>query len=350
MPQNTNVSIGGFFSSSTFTIYNKDGSASSLPPLTNTATAGKQNANVVVYNTDGVALWATKMGGKQYNNNDNTQAQAVTLDKDGNVYVIGIFSCSELTIYDAPGNTSTLPPIKFPEYLQSSSGITFLIKYDPLGKALWAIKIGGNINNGTFVQGNSITTDSTGNVYVTGEFTSFVLPILNADNTETIPPLQNIFNNILSFLIKYNAEGQAIWATKTQAKTEGNVYYSEGSSIFIDKNENVYINGIYNSALLYIYNADQKYALCSPLHNTGSEINSNIFIIKYNAQGEALWATTQGGNTNNDNCYINTTNALVIDAYDNLYTTGSFSNAFFYVKNADNTDASFKKYSWLKQY
>ena len=88
------------------------------------------------------------------------------------------------------------------------------------------------------------------------------------------------------FIVKYTSEGVALWATHI-AGAGGEI----GTSITTDQEGNVYIGGLYESNPLQIYNAD---GTLSPLvlTNTGSEGNS--FIVKYDSNGFALWASKTG--------------------------------------------------------
>lgn len=114
--------------------------------LTNTSSAAT-DIFLAKYDISGNFKWAKKAGGSNYD-----APNSVAADVSGNVYVTGFYSS---------------PSISFGSTTFTSSGITrtFLVKYDSLGNILWAKSpIGGS-------QAYCVTTDSGGNVFITGNYT-----------------------------------------------------------------------------------------------------------------------------------------------------------------------------------
>ena len=83
---------------------------------------------------------------------------SVSADKLGNVFVTGTFSGSTITF----GNFTLT---------NSDSSDVYIVKYNSLGNVLWAKSAGGNAANGDN-EGYSVSTDSIGNVFLTGYFNS----------------------------------------------------------------------------------------------------------------------------------------------------------------------------------
>jgi hypothetical protein len=198
----------------------------------------------------------------------------VCTDIFGNAYVIGYF-------------TDT---VSFGSYTLVSAGSTdiFLVKYDSFGNILWARSAGGiNAEEGLWV-----TTDLSGNVYITGFFQS---PTVTFDSYT----LTNVGNTNI-FIVKYDSSGNVLWA-----KSEGGSADDYGYSIATDAFANVFITGRFSSSHLIL----GSYAL----NNAG---NWDIFLAKYDSSGNVLWAKSAGGaDTDEGVC-------TAADAAGNVYITG----------------------------
>lgn len=106
------------------------------------------------YNPRGQAVWAKKVSDSNLD-----FGKAITVDKEGNIYLTGGFSGT------ARFGTSTL--------VSNGFGDMFVAKYNPEGDLIWIQKGGGTV----FTIGQSIAVDTDGNSYVTGYFraTSFLV-------------------------------------------------------------------------------------------------------------------------------------------------------------------------------
>jgi hypothetical protein len=200
---------------------------------------------------------------------------STTTDQSNNVYVGGVYASEPFLIYSAGSSVADLS-------LNDPNGSeAFLVKYDSNGIALWATHVGG----ASFDVGNSVTVDQTNNVYISGSYVSSQIFIYNADGQLSGLSL-NVTGTTDAFLVKYDSNGFALWATHIS-----NVSDTVFSTIKTDLDGNVYIGGAYTSANLSIYNADGQ---LSPLilTNTGPAVNS--YIVKYDSNGLALWASQTG--------------------------------------------------------
>jgi len=149
--------------------------------------------------------------------------------------------------------------------------------------------------------GQSTCTDADGNVYVTGSFDSdsitFGTTILINANTNSSDDI---------FIVKYDPQGNVLWA-----KSAGGTYYEAGYGVTTDASGNVIVTGYFNSASII-------FGTTTLTHNgTGYD----IFIAKYDASGNVLWANSAGG-TNND-----AGQSISADADGNIYITGYFKSA-----------------------
>ena len=298
---NGNVYVTGYFTSNPLTIYNYDGST--FGTLTN---SGSNDCFIVKYNTTGTAQWATRIGGS-----GSDQGMGTSTDSNGNVYVTGYFTSNPLTIYNYDGST-------FGTLTNSGSNDCFIVKYNTSGTAQWATRICGSGSD----QGNGIATDSNGNVYVTGQYSSNPLTIYNYDGS-TFGTLINSSSGSDCFIVKYNTTGTAQWATR-MGGTYG-IDVDLGTGIATDSNGNVYVTGYYYANPLTIYNYDGS--TFGTLSKNGN--NTDCFIVKYNTTGTAQWATRIAGPS------TDRSNGIATDSNGNVYVTGYYSSNPLTIYNYD---------------
>lgn len=239
--------------------------------LTNDTTDATADMFLVKYDAGGNILWAKSAGGNSYD-----EAYSVAADVSGNVYVAGYFSS---------------PTISFSSTTLTNPGM-FFVKYDASGNVLWA----RNANSG-FGKAASTTTDASGNIYVTGSFgTSITFDSITLTNA-------NINTNI--FLVKYDASGNVVWA-----KSAGGNGLDRAFSITTDTSGNILMAGDFYSDSIS-FGSDT-------LNSTWGD----MFLVKYDAAGNVLWAKQQdAGGSEHDYAY-----SVVADAFGNIYVTGGFES------------------------
>ena len=236
---------------------------------TTLTSSGREDIFVAKYDASGSVLWAKKAGGSSFD-----AGQGIALDGSGNAYVTGWFSGTSDF-----GNTTLF---------SSGKWDVFVAKYDASGSVLWAKKAGGTLLD----QGRSIALDSNGNTYVTGWFTgtaSFGGKTLTSSEDDDI------------FVAKYDASGAVLWAKKA-----GGTNSEAGRSIAVDGSGNAYVAGGFEDTASF----------------GGTTLTSSgqidIFVAKYDASGNVLWAKKAGG-TSFDNGVD-----IALDGNGNTYVTGSF--------------------------
>lgn len=152
----------------------------------------------IKYNTNGVQQWVARYDGPVAGNFFD-EAQAIAVDKYGNVYVTGNSAGSNLE--DAADYAT--------------------VKYNANGVQQWAARYNGP-GNSTDVP-LSIAVDSSLNVYVTGY--SAAAP--NETNYDYAT-------------IKYNSGGQQLWVKRYNGPANDN---DQASALALDKDCNVYVTG-----------------------------------------------------------------------------------------------------------
>jgi hypothetical protein len=292
-----NSYVTGVYNSSPVTIYNSDGNT--YGTLTND---GSNDTYIVKYNTSGTAQWATRIGGSS-----GETGYSISVDSSGNSYVTGVYNSSPVTIYNSDGST-------YGTLTNDGSNDSFIVKYDADGTAQWATRIAGT--GGEF--GQSISVDSSGNSYVTGAYFSDPVTIYNSDGS-TYGTLTNS-GYYDAFIVKYDADGTAQWATRIAGTN-----YDIGTSISVDGSGNSYVTGYYYDSPLTIYNSDGS--TYGTLTNEGWY---DVYIVKYDADGTAQWATHIGGST--DHSYGA---SISVDSSGNSYVTGHYYSSPVTIYNSD---------------
>ncbi|MGQ0827406.1 MAG: SBBP repeat-containing protein [Bacteroidota bacterium] len=277
LDNNGNSYITGFFQSSTITFGGTT--------LTN-INASSSDIFIVKYDALGNVLWGRSAGGT-----NGESGASITVDSNGNSYITGGFSSPSIT-FGSITLTNAYAPY----------GDFFLVKYDALGNVLWAQRAGSN--NQEF--GKSITVDTNGNLYVIGNYNSY--PFTLGSTTLQVP--KGICSPVCSdlFIAKYDTSGNVLWA-----KSAGGTWDDNGNSIAVDNYGNSFITGNFWSDTITFGNIDLK--------KLGSPGNSgDIFVVKYDASGNVIWAKKAGGSYHDQSSGIST------DLNGNLYLTGCFND------------------------
>ena len=180
---------------------------------------------------------------------DEDVVKAITVDADGNTWLAG-----STRSFSAGGSD------------------VLLLKYNPDGELVLSKTWGGNAAD----KAESIASDSLGNIYVTGDTSSFS-GIVNA------------------FILKYNPDGGLEWQKTLTEKT-----ITRPFALTIDSSGDVYVAGD-------TYDVKMK--------------KQEVFLTKFNSSGDLLWQTAWGGSSGN---YAR---ALTIDSSGDIYVAG-FTTSF----------------------
>ncbi len=246
---NGNVYITGYFRSpfitfGTITLNNADTSISSW---------NQCDIFITKYDSDGTLLWAKRAGSA-----GTEISYSICTDSDNNVYITGMFGYST-NMYFA---SDTL--------INRGSYDVFVAKYDSGGNELWVKSDGGAEQD----CGYSICTDASKNVYVTGYFQASA-----AFGNDSIFG----HGNLDLFVAKYDTYGNNIWAKSAVGPSYD---WNSGTGITADEWGNVYITGYFQNSIIFGNDA---------LGNGGPW---SIFTAKYDSSGNALWGRSPGGTNN----------------------------------------------------
>ena len=230
---------------------------------------------VAKYDSSGNVLWV-RSAGETGNGYDMTWALHV--DAALNVYISGYVMSDTI-----PLDSDTL----FAE-----GGSFCLIKYDSSGQELWS----RNAKCPYFALSQNMTSDSQGNIYITGYFSGDSIVF---GNTALVNQGLTALHDI--FFASYDASGNFRWA-----KGYGGTTTDEGYGLAADHDDNIYLTGTFTSTSVTF----DTYALSNP---TGQY---NYFLAKYNMSGNLLWLQSDSGSSAGY--------SIAIDNMNNLYWTGRF--------------------------
>ena len=313
---------------------------------------------VIKYSPDGDSIWA-RVYDKEHRDNF---ASGMKLDADDNIYVTGFTSTENFSYdyttmkfspngdliwdkgYNGTGNNSDqanaicLDKIGNVYVTGSSIGVNtgldyVTIKYNPAGDSLWIRRFNG-ISTGSD-DAAAIALDDYGNVYVTGSS-------------------MNNYDNFDYVTVKYSTNGVLQWAVRYNGPINGN---EKAAAIAVDNSGDIIVTGTSpgqgtNTDYLTVkYNSDGVELWTSRFNGLGNnaDIVTNLILdlygsiyvtgytwngtdndfttVKYNALGEELWVANYNGLGNGND----QPTALAIDGKGNIIVTGfSIGNATMY--------------------
>jgi hypothetical protein len=241
------------------------------------------NLSLVLFFTSGFSqdsrIWATYYGA-----DGNDGGFSVATDVSGNVYMAGI--------------TQSYTGIAYNGFQNSFGGgivDAYLVKFDSSGNRLWATYYGGTGNEMAFFGGKmGVATDRFGNVFLAG-FTNSTTGIASGG-------FQNSLGGsaVNAYLVKFDSTGNRIWGTYY-----GGINADKAYSVAIDNEGNVYMAGIAGSAGLAF----------GGFQNTSGGL-SDALLVKFDTNGNRLWATYYGGPGTEEGFCVTTDNEL------NVYLAG----------------------------
>ncbi|MCJ8163894.1 SBBP repeat-containing protein [Pontibacter sp. E15-1] len=253
--------------------------ATSVTFGTTTLTGGPNgNAFISKYNNGGQLVWAKQISGTSV-----VESVDIAADAAGNTYITGNFK-----------GTTTVGAFTL---TSPDDRAAFVAKFDATGNVVWAKQ--ANSTGGDDVWGENITVDGSGNVYVAGIFfnsATFGATIITASRDEQV------------FIAKYAANGNLTWV-----KMAGGLGSCFTHDIATDNSGNLYLTGQFWLTATFG---------STTLYKDESIITSGeIFIAKYDAYGNALWAKQAGG------AGRDAATGIVVDSNGNSYITGFFQGS-----------------------
>lgn len=222
---------------------------------------GHFDSFIVRLNASGDLVWARQLGGID----SYTEALSLTLDAEGNVYIVGYFNA-----------TVDFDPSEEGVYQLTSAGNkdVFICKLNSQGEFVWAHKIGIYSEEQAF----SVTVSPQGNLLIAGCFEGTV-------NLNPVPDQQYWLTSNGGwdiFILKLTADGHFIWARRV-----GGEYWDYYPVITTNALEEVFVVGSFQVSGDF-NPGEEEYIL----ESMGGE---DGFFLKLNADGDFMWAHRIGG-------------------------------------------------------
>ncbi len=270
--------------------------------------------------------WARTWGGIAYD-----RGYGLTVDPDGNAFVIGVFKGTNVDFDPDPGITEK------DQHSAVGSYDIFVSKFDTDGDYLWAQTFGGYHED----KGSGIDSDQFGNVYLTGSFTEDVdFDPGTGDDTRSALGLYDVF------MLSLDADGNYIWANTFGGDTtiEG---YDHGYALKVGDFGDLYLAGNVAGE-----NIDMDPDPIDSVSVTALG-GCDAFISKFDLSGNFEWAGIWGGYEDDYGFELTT------DPDGNVYITGRYEGfvdfdpgfgAEVYISNGEGYDAYVSKFDFLGQH
>lgn len=241
------------------------------------------DAFLVKYDVNGNIIWTRLLG-----TTGQETAYGVSVDITGNVYVTG-YTDGVLGVDPSPGD----PVI---------NADAFVSKFDTSGALQWTTQLGTSCAEWA----KGITVDASDNISIVGKIYQCALPGNSANGLYD------------AFLAKLDASGTIRWI-----KQFGTASHDSANSITADSTGNLYITGYLNSAYF-----------------TGTSEGHDIFLSKYDGNGNRLWQDQDSAAANWGNQGL----AVTLDSSNSLFLTGQVQGVLDGHTNAGGNDVFILKY------
>jgi len=256
-----------------------------LDTIVLTNTNQQSDCFIAKFNSSGNVLWAISGSGT-----GGESCDYIATDINGNVIIGGTYFSP---VFDFGGITLT--------NMDAPNLYVFVMKFDNNGNGLWGRKGSENDVIGPLVLTYGVATDTSGNVYITGNFGSSTLTF---DSVTIV----NSWNGSDIFIVKYNASGSVVWA-----KSPGEDGLVDiGSALVTDPSGNLYLTGSFDGDSIIFDGI--------ALMNTAGG-NFDFFLVKYDPAGNVVWTEKIGGIDDE------LANGIAMDENGSLFVTGNFSSA-----------------------
>jgi len=259
----------------------------------NSLTSTGGSTDIFIAKTDGLGVFSWTQQGAGTGTNRGID---IGCDASGNIYTTGQFS-DNLTFDVLHTNTMF--------------NAVYLVKFNSAGVEQWFKTIGG----GTSVFAYSLDVNSTGNVFISGDFTGD-LTFFNSPNTS----LTSTFSNEI-FVAKYSSAGATLWASKSGSNSS-----VSARGVAADASGNVFVIGHFKCAF-----DEYKDQYGEAIFNSvGYE---DIFISKFNSSG--VWSYSRHIGSRNEDYGL----GIDVNGSGQAIFAGSFKSSLF-IPTSSNFSAS----------
>lgn len=185
----------------------------------------------------------------------------------------------------------------------------------------------------TYFSLSSSTLDSLGNLYIVGKDKSLKFPFQGQDTSYISK--DSVTPDYDAFIAKFTSDGSLRWATYY-----GSSMYDEATVVKFNKENELYVAGCILQPLYTHLGLSQlmkpgifkHWENDFPVQFQAGAINEQkgaLFVLKFNTDGERLWASLCGPNQSNEDsiCVVMRPLTIEIDVENQLYLSGYFHSA-----------------------
>jgi len=286
---NKNIYQIGNFNSSIFNIGTLQFlNSSEAPPNSNVQYT---DTYVTKHDADGNLIYVKHFAGSKHES-----ITSITFDGNNNFYITGYFNGTITLGQNTHSTTNT-------------EGQSFMAKFDLNGNLIWSKEIN--------YHGNSILEYKNGFLYLAGVHTgnTYTYDNLITPSANYVAVVENMDK---TFIAKLDLSGNAIWIKSSTYTGSTNIQSqhrigTQPKGLAIDNNGNVYVAG-------FFFSPSTTFGT-QTLTKTGSSGSANLYIAKYDLNGDFAWAlkpTTSAHTAVSD---------LKIDSQNNIYLMGNISGS-----------------------
>lgn len=163
----------------------------------------------------------------------------------------------------------------------------------------WAKSAGGSSDD----LSQSVAVDANHNVYVAGNFSSASIKFGDFTLTNSNVGSAHVF------VAKYDSLGNVLWAKSSENNESGYAI-----SVSADPDGNVIVCGFFKTSTI-------TFGLFK-INNNAPELYGKIFLVKYDALGNVLWAQSSS-----NTLWSNAMYSVCADKFGNIYATGHFQDS-----------------------
>jgi hypothetical protein len=261
-----NCLIGGSFTSSSF----------GLGKFTVAKSKGRGAAFLAKYSPSGKIISLQSFGGETF----GAGISKICFDKNNNLFLAGSFSGESISFGETELRNTGRREADF-----------FLAKLDPKGKVLWA-RSGGGAEKQERI--NAMAIDETGNCFITGALLSETMSLSSITLTNS--------GQFDVFFAKYDASGNLVWAKNLIGLPND---FEVPGQIALAKDGGFYLTGEFK----HLVSGTDTLA-------TYADAWTDIFLIKFDTNGNQEWWIAMGGKEGEEPCGIFT------DGSDGIFVLG----------------------------
>jgi hypothetical protein len=308
-----NIYVAGEYGSSITLM--KGTTASSILGLNNTSWL---KPFIVKFDSLGNYIWSTNAD--YSSNNYYVELNDMEVTKSGDIYLTGTHG-KAITFKSVASNDISLNQ---PNTYGSSRSNAFLAKYNMNGDVQWVHSIGtaSTPSGNEFDKGNSIGIFNN-NVYV-----GVSVDVSHSNREVIVPsstkaPIRTSQGPFL--LIKYDTDGDYLWSRGLNSNHSSSLFSnSRNTATFVDNSGSVYCSGYtsYGGTQGGTILFNTRDSVLSGNTKTLTVNNNSAFFVKYNRDGNLIWATTESGDTALPGVFSITPRSIAVDQEGHLLTTG----------------------------